>query len=570
MKTCLGGFSRHWLAAILVSCMSQFLGLAQTVTIPRVAIYATDAVALESGKPATFTVERSGSLVPTLNVYYQIGGTASNGVDYQMISHFVTVPSGASSATITINPLVDTNNPGTKTVVLTLAPSPLLNPVNFIISSPSNAVVYIFDDTSGSNLPPAVRIISPADGARYQGPANILLLAKAFDPDGSISGVEYFANGQNIGAGLPVVLDPPGVNGVTGLVYLFNWENVSNGDYAVTAVATDNDGATTTSDPIHISVLPPPPTVKITSPTNGSVFVAPVHIPISAEATASSEDVVRVDFFADDHFIGTDAGTNKAGYNMVWSNALPGFYSLRAVAIDSLGGEGSSAPVFVAIIGSTPPPPRPVVTIFARDPIAVVGTNCLGCYSNAAAAKLNYRSVTNTATFVVRREGETNDSLTVYYSTGGTASNGVDYAMLPGAVTIDPGRRTALIVIDPFAENVPECPETVVLTLQQPTNTPPPYIAGWPDKATALIVDCNFVPPATSQLCAGPFHVCLPLAVSPPFYHLECSLDMVHWLPVGTNTASVLGIHFTDADSCASPNRFYRVVPDAAAPPDFP
>ncbi len=568
MKTCLRGFSPIWLAAILVS--SQLPGLAQQAIIPRVTIYAIDPVALESGKPATFTVERAGSLVPTLNVYYLIGGTASNGVDYQTISHFVNVPSGASSATITINPLINSNNPGTKTVILTLAPSPLLNPVNFIIGTPSNAVAYIFDDTSGSNLPPAVRIISPVDGAAYQGPANIQLIAKAFDPDGSIASVEYFANGQDLGAGLPVVMDPPGVNGVTGLVYFFNWQNVSNGDYTVTAVATDNGGATTTSDPIHISVLPPPPTVKITTPTNGSVFVAPVNIPISAVASSSSEDVVRVDFFADDHFIGTDSGTNKGSYNMVWSNAPPGFYSLRAVAIDSLGGSGSSQPVFIAVVGVNPPPPRPVVTIFARDPIAVVGTNCLGCYSNAAAAKLNYRSVTNTATFVVRREGETNDSLTVYYATGGTASNGVDYAMLPGSVTIDPGRRTAQIVINPFDENVPECPETVILTLQQPTNSPPPYIVGWPDKATALIVDCNFVPPATSLLCTGPFHVCLPLAASSPYYHLECSLDMAHWLPVETNTASVLGIHFTDADSCASPMRFYRVVPDATAPPEVP
>src|SRR5208283_1612919 len=96
--------------------------------------------------------------------------------------------------------------------------------------------------------------------------------------------VEFFAGTTDLGRGLSVVLDPPGVNGVTGLVYFFNWQNVPTNSYSLTAVATDNGGISTTSAPVNITVQSPPsnlpPVVRITSPPNGSVFRAPVNIPI--------------------------------------------------------------------------------------------------------------------------------------------------------------------------------------------------------------------------------------------------------------------------------------------------
>lgn len=572
MKSFFSALHRIAPAILSVLFLDPFAASAQTTyTIPVVTIKATDPVALESGKPATFTVFRAGSTNASLLVYYKIGGTASNGVDYTNISQFLSVPAGATSATITIQPIPDKSvdpEEGTLSVVLQLAPSPLMIPVNFTIGIPNTATAYIFDDDSGSNLPPVVSMIAPPDGAVFYNPTSISLIATAFDPDGSVSNVEFYANGQDLGRGLMVIMDPPGVNGVTGPVYFFNWTNPQFGKYALTAVATDNGGLSTTSaPPVDIRVLPPPPVVKITSPTNGQMFIAPVNIPVSAMAVSSNADVVRVDFFADNHFIGADIGLNKSEYNLTWSNAIPGFYDLRAVAMDSAGGQGFSQPVFISVIGTVPPPTNtPVVTIYARDPIAVVGTNCLGCYTNPTAVALKCLAVTNTATFVVRRAGPTNMDLTVYYSTGGTASNGEDYVTLPGSVTIPAGKYAAPIVVVPLDEGVPECPETVVLALQEPTNVPPPYIVGWPDKAAAIIVDCDFLPPATSLLCPGPFHLSFPSTSNTPYYRLDCSVDLTHWLPVCTNTASAIGIHFTDPDTGSFPNRFYRVVPQATAP----
>jgi len=544
---------------------------AQPVPFSVVTMHAPDPNATESGDTATFEVDRTGSALTALNIYYDILGTASNGVDYATISHFVTIPAGDRSAPITITPLQRGILNATQTVVLQLAPSPLLQPmipVNYAIGSPSNAVAYIVDDDS--NPPPAIAIISPHDGATFPAPADINLIAKPFAAAGSVTNVEFFAGSKDLGPGKLLILDPPGIGGVVGAVYVLDWTNVPPGTYGVTAIANSDSGSFT-SPVVVIQVTPPPPLVSITSPTNGAAFVAPVDIPVAATASSSNADVVEVDFFADDHFIGSDPGTNKSSYSIVWSNAPPGFYFLRALAVDSFGGKGASDLVRISIMGTNRPPIEPIVTIYALDPIAVVGSNCLSCYSNSpVAGNWNFRSVTNTASFIVRRSGGTNDSLDVYYSTSGTASNGVDYVQLPGVVTIPAGQRAARIVINPFGEAVPECPETVILSLQQPTNRPPAYWVGWPDRAAAVIVDCNFVPPSTAMMCNGVFHFVFPPVTAAPFYRLECSSDMRHWLPVCTNSVSQLGIHFTDPQSPNFPNLYYRTVPVPDAPLDVP
>src|SRR5262249_48010683 len=158
--------------------------------------------------------------------------------------------------------------------------------------------------------------------------------------------------------------------------------------------------------------------------------------------------VIKVDFFANDHLVGSDAGTNQGTYSVVWSNALPGFYLLQARALDSRGAVGFSDLVRIAIMGTNPPPPilPPVVTIFATDPIAAEGSNWFLWYTNSP-TPLPIAFPTNTATFVVHRSGSTNDALDVSYAIGGTASNGVDYVALPGSVTIPGGERSARITI---------------------------------------------------------------------------------------------------------------------------
>src|SRR5205814_63849 len=97
---------------------------------PVVNIYATDPNATEIPEvppgiemvqqidPAVFTVTRSGDTGLALVVSYHIGGTASNGVDYETLSGTVTIPEGAVSALIEVDPIDDFLVEATETVIL--------------------------------------------------------------------------------------------------------------------------------------------------------------------------------------------------------------------------------------------------------------------------------------------------------------------------------------------------------------------------------------------------------------------------------------------------------------------
>ncbi len=91
----------------------------------------------------------------------------------------------------------------------------------------------------------------------------------------------------------------------------------------------------------------------------------------------------------------------------------------------------------------------------------------------------------NSATLVVSRSGSTLAPLTVYYAIGGTASAGVDYFALSGAVTLNAGESSASITLLPMDDLLAEGPETVILTLSADAA----YTIGASASATITIAD---------------------------------------------------------------------------------
>lgn len=124
----------------------------------------------------------------------------------------------------------------------------VLSAVKYLTSSPGalkNDTTILARTGSGdgdpANVPPAVRITSPVANATFTAPATISIVADASDSDGSISSVEFFANGTRVGIR-------------TAAPWTFTWSGVGAGSYSLTARATDNLGATTTSAAVPMSV----------------------------------------------------------------------------------------------------------------------------------------------------------------------------------------------------------------------------------------------------------------------------------------------------------------------------
>ena len=113
------------------------------------------------------------------------------------------------------------------------------------VSSPGLAIFDNFrlESNGGApvNIPPAVSITSPADGASAVAPASINISASASDADGAVARVEFYAGSTLLGTD-------------TSAPYSFSWSNVAAGSYVLTARATDNVGATTVSAPVNITV----------------------------------------------------------------------------------------------------------------------------------------------------------------------------------------------------------------------------------------------------------------------------------------------------------------------------
>lgn len=94
---------------------------------------------------------------------------------------------------------------------------------------------------AGGNPPPIVAITSPLDGATFTAPANITINATASDSNGTVTKVDFFQGSTLIGTD-------------TTSPYSIAWSSVAAGSYMLTARATDNGNATTTSSPINITV----------------------------------------------------------------------------------------------------------------------------------------------------------------------------------------------------------------------------------------------------------------------------------------------------------------------------
>lgn len=205
------------------------------------------------------------------------------------------------------------------------------------------------------NFSPVVAIYDPTNTA-FLAPSVLHFNATATDPDGSITKVEFFADGVKIGDGA----NSPGTDS-----YSVAWNNPPIGAHVVTAVATDNQNATTVSAGLPIVVYDAvgTPLAEITSPASGTIMEGPTNLLVTATALAYV-GVTNVQFAANGIIFGSD---DTAPYAATW-NAPFGTNLLTAIASDSNGLVGTSPPVTVII---TIPPTNVIApTLATQIPLA--------------------------------------------------------------------------------------------------------------------------------------------------------------------------------------------------------
>lgn len=104
---------------------------------------------------------------------------------------------------------------------------------------------------TAANVAPSVTLTAPANNASVQLPATVTLSATAADSDGTIAKVEFY-DGVTL---LNTDISSP---------YSSLWANPSVGSHTLTAIATDDKGASTTSSAVSITVSASTPRINYT------------------------------------------------------------------------------------------------------------------------------------------------------------------------------------------------------------------------------------------------------------------------------------------------------------------
>ncbi len=215
-------------------------------------------------------------------------------------------------------------------------------------STTSSSVSITVEEAPQPNLAPTISLTT--DKSVYTEGDVVSILATASDSDGSVSLVEFYNGTQKLGED-------------NSAPYSFNWNIVSSGTYVITAKATDNESASTTSSFVSITVEEAPqpnlaPTISLT--TDKSVYAEGDVVSILATASDSDGSVSLVEFYNGTQKLGED---NSAPYSFNWNIVSSGTYVITAKATDNEGASTTSSSVSITVEEAPQPNLAPTISL---------------------------------------------------------------------------------------------------------------------------------------------------------------------------------------------------------------
>ena len=198
--------------------------------------------------------------------------------------------------------------------------------------------------------PPTVSVTSPSSGV-YEVGATITLAANAaYSGPGGISFVEFYLDDDEL---LATDSSSP---------YQGSWTPTTPGSYYIIAYAYGADGSETNSAERSL-VINQPPSITLTTPTDGYTTVRGTPITLNANASDSGGSVSRVEFYVNGTFIGNDY---TAPYSMTWESPNEvGDHSWYARVYDDYSANRTSPSRSIHLVYDTPSTPslNPVASV---------------------------------------------------------------------------------------------------------------------------------------------------------------------------------------------------------------
>ncbi|WP_082026748.1 Ig-like domain-containing protein [Flammeovirga sp. OC4] len=185
---------------------------------------------------------------------------------------------------------------------------------------------------------PTVSLVTADGNADYDLGATITFNATADDTDGTITQVEFFEGTNSLGV-------------VTTAPFTLDWTPSVADSYSITAIATDDKGASTTSDAVSIMINTVvenvPPTVTVGTSDDLVEYELNTTITLTADAADSDGTITQVEFFEGTTSLGV---VTEAPYTLDWRPVSLGTYAITAIATDNESASVTSEVLEVEIV----------------------------------------------------------------------------------------------------------------------------------------------------------------------------------------------------------------------------
>ncbi|NNC42741.1 MAG: hypothetical protein HKO03_05840, partial [Acidimicrobiia bacterium] len=398
--------------------------------VPGVSLEVVDGSAVEGSQPAdpaTVRFNRVGGSEGSMIVSYEVDGTATNGVDYELLSGTVTIPAGSGAVTMAIVPIDDSDNEGLETVTVAITDT-----TEAVWQDVGSVEVAITDD----ELTLHRSIGTSSDDAEESTSGSMKITSSDLEltEDGS-------RGEQQIGLRFTDIAIPPGTR-IDEATLQFQADESTTIQTSLIISAEDTDDALTfTGTNGNISSRPRTTAQIVWTPPTWTVGDAGVDQRSPDLSAVVQELIDRPDWIEGNAVAFLIAGTGKR-------------------VAESFDG--------------TQPPRLQVafthaVSVLATDDMAREG------------------EPVDPGQFTFTRTGPVDQPLVVSYAASGSAEADVDYSSLGGSVTIPAGAMSASVDVTPITDTLAEGSESVIVTVFDGDG----YVAGEPSTATVTIADAD-------------------------------------------------------------------------------
>ena len=417
-----------------------------TVTItddlPVVTIAAADAAASENGDPGQWTISRTGGTATALVVAFTASGTATAGSDYTSLPASITIPVGASSATLALVPLADAANETAETVVLTLAAG-----ADYTRGFELGATVTIADTNT-----PVVSLAATAATASETGPetgtftftrtgATTAALTVSFTVTGTAASGSDF---PSLGTSVTI---PAGAASATLVVTPIN-DSITEGDeYVVVALASSANYALGAASFASIAITDndTPPTIVVVQPAAKAVQLA-AGLGLHVAATATDDGAPSPLVFTWSKFSGpgTVAFATPAAPATTATFSSSGLYILRVSVTD---GQFTVFDEVTVQVGGFAPANWIDVSLGA--PTTRGGSSEIGGVFTVVGSGSGFNSSNDSGHFVTRQVDATTSSVVARITGFGAGAGSNALAGVMVRETNNRGARRALLAMNP-------------------------------------------------------------------------------------------------------------------------